>query len=107
MPHQGRTHDAAITPDRKMSPARDDVARAAGASVPEFTAEQRLDALRKLIYFGKMIRRSNGAYGTTHAELMTNAMARHLKAKKLACPGFNHEIHPTLKGRRCVEEKGS
>lgn len=72
-----------------------------------FNSTDRREALRTLIATGKMIRRTNGAYGTTQGELMSNAMANHLKAKKLACPGFNHEILPTAKGRKYVEESES
>lgn len=67
-------------------------------------AEHQRDALRRLINAGKMIRRHDGSYGTTREQLMTNADARELKAKKLACPGFNHDIYPTLKGRKLIEE---
>ncbi len=81
----------------------DDATCAADVSI---TPEDRREALRRLITVGRMIRRTNGAYGTTHAELMSNAMARDLKARKLACPGFNHDMYPTTKGKKLMEEKG-
>jgi hypothetical protein len=37
--------------------------------------------------------------------MMTNAMARDLKAKRYAVAGFNHQIVPTQKGRKFAEER--
>lgn len=104
MSHDDRARSASVPDSNPEVGVGRDGACAVGTSPPAITSDDRREALRRLIGHSKMIRRTDGSYGTTHAELMTNAMARHLKAKKLACPGFNHDIYPTTKGRKYLEE---
>lgn len=74
---------------------------AAGTFSPRAVGTQR----SKLIDHGKLIRRSDGSFGTTIRTLITNAVAVSLKSKRLAIAGFNREIVPTNKGRQVDMEE--
>ena len=62
------------------------------------------EGLRRLIEHGKMIRRTDGSYGSKIRTLITNAVATRLKATDLAVSGFNRELVPTNKGRQVDSE---
>lgn len=102
MTADGRTH--ASVSDRvslRSDPGQD----GKGAAGHAQSNAKRREALRMLIANRLFIRRSDGSFGTSQAELMTNAMARDLKAKRYTISGFNHQIVPTDKGRKFAEER--
>jgi hypothetical protein len=103
MTADGRAHRASVS-DR-VSPRSDPGQDGKGAvGYAQTINAQRREALRTLIANRIFIRRSDGSFGTSQAEMMTNAMARDLKAKRYAISGFNHQIVPTEKGRKFAEE---
>jgi hypothetical protein len=51
-----------------------------------------------------MIRRNDGSYGTTGEKLITNAVARRLKYRGLATPGFNKDMYPSIRGKELNAE---
>lgn len=103
MTTDGRTHRASVSDCEAEVGSHPNGKGAAGYA--QTTNAQRREALRALIANRIFIRRSDGSFGTSQAEMMTNAMARDLKAKRYAISGFNHQIVPTEKGRKFAEER--
>lgn len=62
------------------------------------------EALRRLCDAGRMIRRTDGSYGTAAEKLITNAVAVRLKRRGLATPGFNKDMFPSMRGKQCNAE---
>lgn len=72
--------------------------RTVGTAIKKPITPEDREALRRLCKLGKMIRRSDGSYGTPKQELIACDVAARLKARRFAIPGFDRELVPTAKG---------
>ncbi len=118
MPTDGRAGDNSLTPSRIRNGEGSEVACAAGqAQAPSNRghagdmrfkkpiADEDREALRRLIEAERMIRRSDGRYGTPKEALITGAIVARLKQRDLAVSGFDRKtIAPSDKGRRLYAE---
>lgn len=110
MSQHGRA-DSVSLPVARRTAERDDIGaagtfleRPVGTKMHKPIDPIDIEGLRRLIEYGKLIRREDGSYGTTIRTLVTLGVARRLKARDLAVAGFNREIVPTDKGRRVHAE---
>ncbi len=108
MPDKGRA--SGNCPERSNEELeRSGVACAAGqaqVSTPQYkpiSIEHR-KCLAHLVQVGRMIRRTDGSYGTEAEMMMPNSIAVDLKSRRFAVAGFNKDIAATDRGRKLLRE---
>jgi hypothetical protein len=102
MSHDGRASSASVPEITVVEPEDRDGVCAAGS--PLTLAQQDREALRRLCEVGRMIRRTDGNYGTPRERLITMAVARRLKKRGLATPGFDKDMFPSTRGKELNAE---
>jgi hypothetical protein len=122
MPHESRTSSNSLDPSCIRSDDDSGAGCAAGQARAMWGAgnpgDTRLknpvstedrEALKRLVEAGRMIRRSDGRYGSAAKAMMTQANAQRLKARELAVSGFDKQktMYPSDKGRRLYAEMKS
>lgn len=68
-------------------------------------ADEDREALKRLVEVGRMIRRTDGRYGTAREPMITQGIVARLKQRDLAVSGFDRKsIAASDKGRRLYAE---